>query len=290
MTKKPPWLRVRHPSSPNLLRVEELLGRLKLNTVCEQASCPNYGECFSEKTATFMILGVNCTRSCRFCGVQCAAPTPVEPDEPERVAQAAKALGLGYVVITSVTRDDLPDGGAGHFAKVIAALRKAAPSMAVEVLIPDFAGNPDALRLVTDASPDVISHNMETVPALYSQVRPEADYARSLTLLGRIKTQNPAIFTKSGVMLGLGEHKEQVAALLDDLRVVGCESLTIGQYLPPTKESYPVSEYITPALFDEYGEMARTKGFAFVASAPLVRSSYKAGEALAALKEHRAQL
>ena len=284
MSEKPSWLKTRYSSSPNRQYVEELLDKLQLNTVCEQANCPNYGECFSKKTATFMILGTNCTRNCRFCGVQNADPTPVDPDEPERVAQAVKELGLGYVVITSVTRDDLPDGGAGHFASVIAALRRAAPNTAVEVLIPDFMGSAGALKLVIDAAPDVICHNMETVPALYPQVRPGADYARSLAIFTQIKAENPAIFTKSGIMLGLGETREQVEALLSDLRQAGCESLTIGQYMSPTKCSYPVSEYITPEQFEQYGQAALAKGFAFVASAPLVRSSYRAGDALATLR------
>ncbi|MCL2843424.1 MAG: lipoyl synthase [Oscillospiraceae bacterium] len=280
MLQKPPWLRVRHTHDPNLDVVEELLRARNLNTVCREANCPNYVECFSKKTATFMILGTNCTRNCQFCNVTFDAPQPIDPDEPQRVAEAVAALGLQYVVITSVTRDDLPDGGAGQFAAVIRALRKEASQTAVEVLIPDFQGNIEALWQVTDAKPDVISHNMETVAALYDAVRPQADYRQSLDVLKNIKASDPAIRSKTGIMLGLGETEAQVLALFDDLRAVGCEFLTIGQYLAPTRTHYPVQSYITPEQFDRYGDIARAKGFAFVASAPLVRSSYHAGEAL----------
>ena len=278
--KKPEWLRVRHVQSPNLAMVETLLAELNLNTVCREANCPNWAECFSKKTATFMILGTNCTRTCQFCNVRHAAPSPVDSEEPERVAEAVLALGLRYVVITSVTRDDLPDGGARHFAAVIRAIQKRAPQVAVEALIPDFLGNFNALELVTAARPAVISHNMETVAALYSAVRPQADYGRSLRVLEMIKAQNPEIRSKTGIMLGLGEKESQVLALFGDLRTVGCEFLTIGQYLAPSKAHYPVQEYIEPAVFDAYGEIARRMGFDFVTSAPLVRSSYHAGEAL----------
>jgi len=280
MTKKPEWLRIRHRQNPNLGAVEELLDQLQLNTVCREANCPNYIECFSKKTATFMILGTNCTRNCQFCNVRHADPTPVDPGEPRRVAQGVAALGLRYVVITSVTRDDLPDGGGGHFAEVIRAVKARAPETAIETLIPDFQGNLKALRLVAEASPTVISHNMETVSPLYETVRPQADYGRSLEVLQKIKVLNPAIHSKTGIMLGLGETREQVYALFDDLRAVGCELLTIGQYLAPSKEHHPVVEYIEPGIFEAYGKIAREKGFSFVASAPLVRSSYHAGEAL----------
>lgn len=280
MLQKPPWLRVRYTHDPNLDVVEELLRARNLNTVCREANCPNYVECFSKKTATFMILGTNCTRNCRFCNVTFDAPQPTDPDEPRRVAEAVAALGLQYVVITSVTRDDLPDGGAAQFAAVIRALREEAPHTAVEVLIPDFQGNIDALRQVADAKPDVISHNMETVAALYDAVRPQADYQQSLDVLKGIKALDPGIRSKTGIMLGLGETKAQVLSLFDDLWAVGCEFLTIGQYLAPTRAHYPVQSYVTPEQFDEYGDIARTKGFTFVASAPLVRSSYHAGEAL----------
>ena len=280
MANKPDWLKIRHRPSPHLAEVEMLLKSLGLNTVWTEGNCPNYVECFSKMTATCMILGTNCTRNCRFCKVSYDAPTPVDPDEPQRVAEAVKALGLQYVVITSVTRDDLPDGGASQFAAVIRAIRQTAPDTAIEVLIPDFQGDRTALKLVTDAAPDVISHNMETVASLYSEVRAQADYARSLAVLQTIKELNPTIRSKAGIMVGLGETVQEVEALMDDLRAVGCEFLTIGQYLAPSKAHYPVQAYISPAQFDAYGATAREKGFSFVASAPLVRSSYHAGEAL----------
>ena len=280
MARKPEWLRIRSGSSSNQDDVFELLQSLDLNTVCKEANCPNYMECFSRKTATFMILGTACTRNCGFCNVRHEKPLPIESDEPERIAQAVKELGMRYIVITSVTRDDLPDGGAGHFASVVRSIRKMNPDTKIEVLIPDFQGSIDALKMVTDSSPDVISHNMETVRALYPQVRPQAQYRRSLELLGNIKQLNPDIHSKSGIMLGLGEMAEQVYELFDDLREVGCEFLTIGQYLAPSAKHFPVYEYIEPRCFDEYGEIAKEKGFLFVASAPLVRSSYHADEAL----------
>ena len=280
MTRKPDWLKIRHRPSDHLAEVELLLKSLNLSTVCREANCPNYVECFSKKTATFMILGTNCTRNCRFCNVSYDAPTLVDPDEPQRVADAVKALGLQYVVVTSVTRDDLPDGGATQFAAVIHALRQTAPDTAIEVLIPDFQGDHAALKLVTDAAPDVISHNMETVASLYQDVRAEADYMRSLAVLRKIKELNPAVRSKTGIMVGLGETCAEVEALFDDLRAVGCEFLTIGQYLAPSKAHHPVQAYITPEQFEVYGAIAQEKGFDFVASAPLVRSSYHAGEAL----------
>jgi lipoic acid synthetase len=244
--------------------------------------CPNYVECFSKKTATFMILGVNCTRNCRFCNVTNREPQKVDADEPNRVAEAISKLGLKYVVITSVTRDDLPDGGAAHFAATIRAIHESCPDTAVEVLIPDFQGNQEALKIVADANPEVISHNIETVKALYDQVRPQAIYERSLEVLKNIKLFAPSIRSKTGIMLGLGEEDTQVYEVMEDLRAVGCELLTIGQYLAPSMEHYPVQEYITPEQFDRYGKIAKEKGFAFVASAPFVRSSYNAAEALEA--------
>ena len=279
MTRKPEWLRVRHVDTPNREAVEGILSSLKLNTVCREANCPNYVECFSKKTATFMIMGTNCTRNCRFCNVRYEAPTALDPEEPKNVAKAVKELGLTYVVVTSVTRDDLPDGGASHFAQVISEIRAASPETVIEVLIPDFQGSMEALKTVADAAPDVISHNMETVQTLYPTVRPEAGYERSLDVIRQIKQLNPSIRSKSGIMLGFGETEEQVYALFDDLREVGCELLTVGQYLAPTKAHVPVAEYIEPAQFEAYGVIAEQKGFAFVASAPLVRSSYHAGEA-----------
>ena len=280
MLQKPDWLRVRHRDSPNRDFLEKILKDLNLNTVCREANCPNYMECFSEKTATFMILGTNCTRNCRFCNVRYDSPAWPDPKEPANIAAAVKELGLRYVVVTSVTRDDLPDGGAGHFAEVIRNLKNETPKTAVEVLIPDFGGSVDALKTVTDASPTVISHNMETVKSLYADVRPQAEYRRSLDLLGNIKKLDPNIKSKSGIMVGLGETKGQVYELFDDLRRVGCEFLTVGQYLAPSKEHFSVREYIEPSQFDEYAKVAKRKGFAFVASTPFTRSSHHAGEAL----------
>ena len=282
MNRKPEWLRTRslNEKNPDMRIVEGIIKNLKLNTVCREASCPNYADCFSRKTATFMILGTNCTRNCRFCNVRNDMPQAVNPLEAEHVASAVNELGLRYVVITSVTRDDLPDGGAAHFAKVIAAIQASSPETAVEVLIPDFQGDVEALKTVANASPAVISHNMETVAPLYEAVRPQAEYRRSLKVLENIKRLNPDIRSKTGIMLGLGETKEQVHALFDDLRSVGCEFLTIGQYLAPSRQHFPIHEYITPQQFEEYGAIAKEKGFTFVASAPLVRSSYHAGEAL----------
>lgn len=280
MLAKPDWLHVRSGNLANMDAVEGILSRLGLNTVCREACCPNYQECFSRKTATFMIMGTNCTRNCRFCDVRYDLPQQLDPEEPRRVAQAVKELELKYVVVTSVTRDDLSDGGAEHFAKVIAEIKHAAPETAIEVLIPDFKGSIDALKVVTDAFPNVISHNMETVKSLYSVVRPQARYNCSLELLRNIKLLDSRIHSKSGIMVGLGETKDEVYKLFDDLLEVGCEFLTIGQYLSPSKQHLSVQEYIEPSQFEEYGLVARKKGFKFVASAPLVRSSFNAGEAL----------
>lgn len=282
MLEKPQWLKRSYRDNSNLAYVREMLSELQLNTICDAAICPNYVECFSKKTATFMILGVNCTRNCRFCNVTNREPQKVDADEPNRVAEAVSKLGLKYVVITSVTRDDLPDGGARHFAATIRAIHKSNPHTAVEVLIPDFQGNKDALKIVADANPEVISHNIETVKELYDQVRPQAIYERSLEVLKSIKELAPQTRSKTGIMLGLGEKPEQVYQVMDDLRNVGCEFLTIGQYLAPSSAHYPVQEYITPEEFDRYGQIAKEKGFAFVASAPFVRSSYHAAEALEA--------
>jgi len=284
MLRKPDWLRVKHADNhPNMKTVESILGELGLNTVCREAACPNYMECFSRKTATLMILGTNCTRNCRFCNVRNGQPEPPDQSEPGNVARAVKELGLKYVVVTSVTRDDLPDGGAQHFANVVTAIKQIAPETAVEVLIPDFKGDLTALKKVTDAKPAVISHNMETVKSLYSEVRPEAQYDRSLSVLRNIKQLSSDIRSKSGIMVGLGETEAEVFELLTDLREAGCEFLTIGQYLAPSKQHYPVNEYIEPSMFQKYAEAARQKGFAFTASAPLVRSSYNAGEALVSI-------
>lgn len=280
MLPKPEWLKRTYKEDPNLKYVREMLSTLNLNTICDQAMCPNFVDCFSKKTATFMILGVNCTRNCRFCNVTNSDPQNIDANEPMRIAEAVSRLGLKYVVVTSVTRDDLPDGGAAHFAATIRAIHELNPNTAVEVLIPDLLGNKNALKLVTDANPEVISHNMETVKELYEQVRPQAIYERSLDVLKSIKELAPHIHSKTGIMLGLGENAEQVYQVMDDLRAVGCEFLTIGQYLAPSSAHYPIQEYITPEQFDHYGEVAKEKGFDFVASAPFVRSSYNAAEAL----------
>jgi lipoic acid synthetase len=281
--RKPEWLRKKLTADHRQEFVEGILRELGLNTVCREAKCPNYMECFALKTATFLILGTNCTRNCTFCNVRNAAPQAVDPLEPERVAKAVERLELRYVVVTSVTRDDLPDGGAAHFAETIRAIRKRTPRTAIEVLIPDFQGSEEALRLVAEANPSVVSHNMETVRSLYSEVRPQADYARSLEVIGNVAKMNPGVKSKSGIMVGSGETKEQVVGLFDDLKAVGCAVLTVGQYLSPSLEHYAVREYVEPALFDEYKKIALEKGFEFVASAPFVRSSYHAGEALGVL-------
>jgi lipoic acid synthetase len=277
--RKPEWLRKSRKSSAGQTEVEGLLKELGLNTVCKEARCPNYSECFAKKTATFMIMGTRCTRNCKFCNVTSARPLPLDADEPVRVALATKRLGLKYLVLTSVTRDDLEDGGAAHFARSIEEIRGKSPKTRIEVLVPDFQGSSDALKIVTDAAPDVISHNVETVPELYSKARKQANYQRSLKLLGRVKELNPNIRTKSGLMLGLGESESQIKQVFHDLRAQDCDFLSIGQYLAPTINHLPVASFITPDEFDYYGELARTYGFSYVASAPLVRSSFQAEEA-----------
>ena len=256
-----------------------MLKKLNLNTVCQEANCPNLMECFSNKTATFMILGRECTRNCTFCTVSKNSPMTVDDQEPSNVAEGVKKLGLKHVVITSVTRDDLPDGGANHFVEVIKAVRETSPNTAIEVLIPDFKGDKDALMKVVDAKPKVINHNIETIKRLYPEVRAMAEYERSLELLKMVKEMDPSIFSKSGLMVGLGETKEEVFELLADLRKHECDIVTIGQYLAPSKKHHPVIEYVTPEVFEIYKKKAEELGFQFVASGPLVRSSYHAGEA-----------
>ena len=280
--KKPDWLRVRMPAEirNESGKVAETLAKYNLNTVCDEALCPNRGECFQRKTATFMILGSVCSRNCTFCNVDGGSPQKLDPHEPDHVAGAVAELGLRHVVITSVTRDDLSDGGSEHFARTIGALKKKNPSLTIEVLIPDFQGDSKALDRVINACPDIINHNVETVPRLYENVRPEAVFTRSLELLERVKERAPSILTKSGMMLGLGEREEEILEVLRELRAHHCDMLTLGQYLAPSKEHFPVQEYITPAAFDHLGDLARAMGFTYVASAPLVRSSYLAEEAL----------
>ena len=281
--RKPEWLK-RKIDPTAVLEMESLLRSLGLHTVCEGANCPNRGECFKNKTATFMILGDVCTRNCRFCAVTKGAPTPVDPDEPEHVALACETLGLHHVVITSVTRDDLPDGGAAHFAAVVAAIKKRTPNVTIEVLIPDFLGDIDALQTVIDAKPEIINHNIETVPSLYDTVRPNAKYARSLELLRRVKELGSGIYSKTGLMVGLGETKDEVLSVMDDLLANGCDIMTIGQYLQPTKGHLPVAEYVHPDTFAAYKRIGLEKGFKYIASGPLVRSSYNAAAGMAEME------
>ena len=278
--KLPNWLKKKIPDMKQVEKTRGILERLNLNTVCESAKCPNIGECFSCHTATFMILGDICTRNCRFCAVNHGIPSPVDKDEPERLAKAVSELGLKYVVVTSVTRDDLKDYGAGQFIDVINSVRRRNPETKIEILTPDFKGDKDCTTQVVQSEPDVFGHNIETVPCLYKNVRQEADYRTSLNLLKMVKEVNSKLVTKSGIMVGLGETKEAVLGVMDDLRNVGCDLLTIGQYLSPSKNNTPVVEFITPEIFAEYKKIAEDKGF-IVASGPFVRSSYKANELFA---------
>lgn len=278
--KRPEWLKAPAPAGDNFSQIKDLVERLRLNTVCSSAACPNMGECWNHRTATFMILGNFCTRRCGFCAVQKGAPLEVDHDEPRRVAEACETLGLRYAVVTSVNRDDQPDGGAGLFAATIRAIRARIPECRVEVLIPDFQGDEEALRTVIDASPDVLNHNIETVPRLYRQVRMGARYERSLELLSRAREMNPTIPTKSGVMVGLGESNEEVIETLQNMREHGVEIATIGQYLRPMPMNLPVLRYVTPEEFAGFKSAGLAMGFKHVESGPLVRSSYHAHEAI----------
>ncbi len=273
----PPWLKKNLPRKSRSMAVFGLLERLNLHTVCEEAKCPNMPECYGRGTATFMILGNICTRDCRFCAVPGGRAVPVDKDEPRHVAEAVVALGLRHAVVTSVTRDDLPDGGSAHFAKTIAEIR-ACSNAAIEVLVPDFRGSEEDIKRVVAARPEVFNHNVETVPRLYPTVRPQADYQRSLKVLRCAKESHPEIATKSGLMVGLGETREEVLDVLRDLRAAGCDFLTIGQYLRPSNAHLPIHRFVKPEEFDRLAGDARAMGFAGVASAPFVRSSYKAGE------------
>lgn len=273
----PEWLRNKSPLAAETRGVREVLAELNLNTVCSSARCPNRGQCYAEGTATFMILGSVCTRNCRFCAVDKGPVQPPDPGEPERVVTAAARLQLRHVVITSVTRDDLPDGGASQFVKTIKLIKQHLPEVSVEVLTPDFKGNRDAILAVVEAGPDIYNHNLETVPRLYDRIRPEADYRRSLELLKLVKSHEKHLLTKSGVMVGLGETGAEIEAIMDDLLAVNCDILTIGQYLQPTKDHLPVAEYIKPAVFKEWEALAYQKGFRFVTAGPLARSSFQAG-------------
>jgi lipoyl synthase len=276
--ERPGWLRVRYRATPELERVQELVNDLELHTVCQSAACPNLGECWSRGTATFMLGGNRCTRSCGFCDVVTARPRPLDPAEPERVADAVRALGLRFAVITAVARDDLEDGGAAHFADTLRAIRERAPGCRVEVLIPDFKGSEDALLRVLDAGPDVLNHNIETVERLQRRVRPQAKYPRSLALLRRAHELRPAIPTKTGIMLGLGESAEEIEQTLRDVVAQDCRLLTIGQYLRPSPKHLAVERWVPPEEFEHWRARALDLGFAEVASGPLVRSSYRAEE------------
>lgn len=274
----PPWFTQKIPEPAALRRMERFLREKELHTVCESAMCPNMGQCFSRKTATFMILGDICTRQCTFCAVKKGTPSLPDPMEPSHICEAVKKLALNYVVVTSVTRDDLPDGGAFQFARVVEILHRLSIHIRTEVLIPDFRGDTRALSTVVDAGPDVINHNVETVPRLYAKVRPQAVYQRSLNIISSVKNTASKIVTKSGLMLGLGENPEEVISVMTDLRKMGCDLLTMGQYLQPSKNHHPVVEFIAPEVFSSYHDLAMSMGFKAVASGPLVRSSYRASE------------
>ncbi len=273
----PQFLVKKTPKQENIRKIRALLNDHCLHSVCESAKCPNIGECFERNTMTFMILGNVCTRHCRFCGIEKGQPLPVDENEPQKVAEAVAKLGLSYVVITSVTRDDLQDGGASHFASTILAVSRQPLATRIEVLIPDFQGNEDALKTVLSANPYVLNHNIETIPRLYSKIRPEASYAQSLKLLERSKQLRPDIYSKSGFMLGLGEEKAEVIAVIKDLKKVNCDLVTIGQYLPPSRNHLPAERYVAPEEFAEYQDIGQNLGIKIFAG-PFVRSSYRAGE------------
>ncbi|MEI6419434.1 MAG: lipoyl synthase [Sphingomonadales bacterium] len=286
--RKPDWLRVRAPTSAAHAETRALMRRLKLNTVCEEAACPNIGECWSQKHATVMILGDTCTRACAFCNVKTGMPGAVDAAEPAHVAEAAAVLGLEHIVITSVDRDDLPDGGASQFVKVIQELRARTPHTTIEILTPDFRNKMDrAVEMIVEAGPDVYNHNLETVPRLYPTIRPGARYYHSLRLLDRVKHLSPTIFTKSGVMVGLGETGLELQQVFDDMRSAGVDFLTVGQYLQPTPRHAKVQEFVTPAQFNALAAIARSKGFLLVAASPLTRSSYHAGRDFAEMQARR---
>jgi lipoic acid synthetase len=276
--RKPKWLRRKLPNGPEYEQMKRLISQNSLSTVCQEAQCPNQFECFSKGTATFMILGERCTRNCRFCAVSHKPLTLPDPEEPARVAEAVASLNLKYAVITSVTRDDLEDGGASHFVKTLETVHKQSPNTHIEILIPDLQGNWKALETILDAGPDVLNHNLETVPRLYSRVRPEAVYTRSLELLQQDKKYRPDIPTKSGVMLGLGESREELLQTMKDLLAHGCDILTLGQYLQPSKDHLPIERFVPPEEFDSLKEEALLLGFRGVTSGPTVRSSYEAEE------------
>jgi lipoic acid synthetase len=285
--RKPEWIRVRAPGSPIYSETKQIVRENNLVTVCEEAGCPNIGECWSKKHATMMIMGDTCTRACSFCNVKTGLPGALDADEPEHVATAVAKLGLKHVVITSVDRDDLADGGAQHFVEVIQAIRRRSPGTTIEVLTPDFLRKDGALEKVVAAKPDVFNHNLETVPRLYLNIRPGARYFHSLRLLQRVKEIDPTIFTKSGIMVGLGETREEVLQVMDDMRSANIDFLTIGQYLQPTRKHAAVDRFVTPDEFKSYETVARTKGFLLVSSSPLTRSSYHADEDFARMRDAR---
>ncbi len=286
--RKPDWIRVRAPGSAIFQQTRDLMRENKLVTVCEEAACPNIGECWSQKHATMMIMGDTCTRACSFCNVRTGLPDALDPGEPARVGDAVAKLGLRHVVITSVDRDDLADGGAAHFAAVIGAIRAASPGTTIEILTPDFLRKPAALEIVVAARPDVFNHNLETVPRLYPTIRPGARYFQSLRLLDDVKTLDPSIFTKSGMMLGLGEQRAEIGQVMDDLRIADVDFLTLGQYLQPTVKHAAVDRFVPPDEFADYAALARAKGFLMVAATPLTRSSYHADADFAQLRDARA--
>jgi len=285
---KPSWIRVKAPNSPQFQETRRLMRELQLNTVCEEAACPNIGECWKDRHATVMILGAVCTRACTFCNVATGKPDTLDPHEPQRVGAAVARLGLNHIVVTSVDRDDLDDGGADHFVRTIEAIRQSAPATTIEVLTPDFLRKEGAIEAVVAAKPDIYNHNLETVPRLYGEVRPGARYFASLKLLDRVKELDPGMFTKSGLMVGLGEDKSEVAQVMDDLRAAEVDFLTIGQYLQPTRKHHAVARYVTPEEFESYRALAAGKGFLMVSASPLTRSSYLAGEDFAKLRAARA--
>ena len=286
--RKPDWLRVKAPGSKLWAQTSQIVKSHGLVTVCEEAGCPNVGECWEKKHATFMIMGDTCTRACAFCNVKTGMPAPLDADEPAKIARAVAELGLDHVVITSVDRDDLDDGGAFHFVQTIEAIRRATPKTTIEILTPDFLRKPGALEKVVAARPDVFNHNLETVPSKYPRVRPGARYFHSIRLLQQVKELDASIFTKSGIMVGLGETRDEVLQLMDDLRVADVDFLTIGQYLQPSRKHHPVVSFVTPDEFKSYETIALAKGFALVAASPLTRSSHHAGEDFARLRAARA--
>jgi lipoyl synthase len=287
LLKKPEWIRVKAPGSAIYAETQKLVREKKLVTVCEEAGCPNIGECWSKKHATFMIMGDTCTRACAFCNVKTGKPDALDQGEPLRVAEAIAAMGLNHAVITSVDRDDLDDGGAQHFVEMLKHSRRLAPNTTLEILTPDFLKKNGALESVVQAKPDVFNHNLETVPALYLKIRPGARYFHSLRLLQRVKELDPTIFTKSGIMVGLGESREQVMQVMDDMRSADIDFITIGQYLQPTRKHAPIDRFVTPDEFKNYETIAYSKGFLMVSSSPLTRSSHHAGEDFARLKAAR---